>query len=91
VISENYPDNKWVKPVGYTLTTLVGLGMLNNGIHWLSDYPLGLFIGYYFGKLAAHPEGYSWGEDEQSERFKVSILPTLQSDGSGGLMVSVRF
>ena len=90
VISENYPDNKWVKPIGYTLTTLVGLGMLNNGIHWISDYPLGLFIGYYFGKLAAHPEGFDWAANAEGARVKVSILPTVQADG-GGLMLSVRF
>ena len=91
IIAENYPDNKWVKPVGYTLTTLVGLGMLNNGIHWISDYPLGLFIGYYFGKLAAHPEGYDWGgTDGGNARMKMSILPTITPSG-GGLMMSVRF
>ena len=30
---ENYPDIKWIRPAGYAFTTLVGLGMLSNGIH----------------------------------------------------------
>lgn len=26
--------------------------MVNNGIHWASDYPLGIALGYFFGKSA---------------------------------------
>ena len=26
--------------------------MLNNGVHWASDYPLGIWLGYAFGKMA---------------------------------------
>lgn len=78
VIAENYPDSKWIRPVGYGFTTIVGLGMLNNGIHWLSDYPLGLFIGYYFGLLAAHPEGIP-----VSSGFKVDVLPSVTPAGAG--------
>ena len=83
VLAENYPEAKWIRPLGYTLTTLVGVGMANNGIHWYSDYPLGLFIGYMFGMIAAHPEGLP-GEDSvpfQSDRLRV--FPTIQPDGAG--------
>ncbi len=31
---------------------LIGLAMMNNGVHWLSDYPLALAIGYAYGKIA---------------------------------------
>lgn len=83
VIAENYPDNKWVRPVGYTLTTLVGLGMLANGIHWLSDYPLGLFVGYYVGMIAAHPEG--WGNDVSAspEGIHWRVVPVVNTTGAG--------
>jgi membrane-associated phospholipid phosphatase len=76
VIAENYPNVKWIRPVGYVFTTLVGLGMLSNGIHWVSDYPLGLFIGYYFGMLAAHPEGVPVMESDDG-RLKVHIFPNI--------------
>jgi hypothetical protein len=79
VIAENYPDTKWIRPVGYGFTTIVGLGMLSNGIHWLSDYPLGLFIGYYFGMLAAHPEGLP----VSSGGLKVDVLPSVTPAGAG--------
>jgi len=82
VIAENYPDVKWIRPVGYTFTTLVGLGMLSNGIHWVSDYPLGLFIGYYFGMLAAHPEGLPV-IDSGDGKMKVQILPNITPMGTG--------
>ena len=82
VIAENYPDVKWIRPAGYAFTTLVGLGMLSNGIHWVSDYPLGLFIGYYFGMLAAHPEGVPV-MDSENGKVKVHILPNITPIGTG--------
>ena len=82
VIAENYPDVKWIRPAGYTFTTLVGLGMLSNGIHWASDYPLGLFIGYYFGMLAAHPEGVPV-MDSGDGKLKVYVLPNITPTGTG--------
>ena len=82
VVAENYPDEKWIRPVGYAFTTIVGLGMLSNGIHWVSDYPLGLFIGYYFGMLAAHPEGLPV-IDSGDGKLKVHILPNVTPIGTG--------
>ena len=82
VVAENYPDAKWIRPVGYAFTTLVGLGMLSNGIHWVSDYPLGLFIGYYFGMLAAHPEGMPI-IDSGDGKVKVHVLPNITPIGTG--------
>ncbi|MBF8248870.1 MAG: hypothetical protein HW374_1670, partial [Bacteroidetes bacterium] len=37
VISENYHEVTWIRPLGYVLTGLLGVGMVNNGIHWYSD------------------------------------------------------
>ena len=89
VIAENYPDVKWIRPAGYAFTTLVGLGMLSNGIHWVSDYPLGLFIGYYFGMLAAHPEGMPV-MDSDDGKLKVYVTPTMTPAGTG-ISVTMNF
>lgn len=51
IIGENYPHIKWIKPVGYTIAGLIGLSMINNGVHWASDFPLGFALGYGFGKF----------------------------------------
>ncbi|MGB2868173.1 MAG: phosphatase PAP2 family protein [Bacteroidota bacterium] len=83
VIAENYPEVSWIRPAGYVFTTLVGVGMANNGIHWYSDYPLGLFIGYYFGMLAAHPEGWSGVETKAVSGTHVSLLPSITTRGTG--------
>ena len=52
VIAENYPEYRFIRPVGYSLMGLLGYSMLNNGVHWASDYPLGIAIGYGFAKIA---------------------------------------
>ncbi len=52
VIAENYPEYHYIRPVGYGLMTVLGLAMLNNGVHWASDYPLGIALGYGFAKIA---------------------------------------
>ncbi|CAN5304556.1 phosphatase PAP2 family protein [soil metagenome] len=51
IISENYPHIKWIKPVGYTISGLLSFAMMNNGVHWAGDYPLGFALGYGFGKF----------------------------------------
>ena len=51
VIAENYPEVKWIRPVGYSLIGLIGVGLMARGWHWLSDYPLAVALGYTFGKI----------------------------------------
>lgn len=50
ILSENFPDYTWIKPVGITAMGLLGFQMVNNSVHWASDYPLALGIGYMIGK-----------------------------------------
>jgi hypothetical protein len=52
VIADNYPEYHFIRPVGYGLMGLLGYSMLNNGVHWASDYPIGIAIGYGFAKIA---------------------------------------
>lgn len=51
VIAENYPEYRWVRPVGYGLMVPLAFQMVNSGVHWYSDYPLALFMGYTFAKI----------------------------------------
>jgi membrane-associated phospholipid phosphatase len=90
VIAENYPETKWIRPVGYVVSGLVGVGMVNRGIHWYSDYPLGLAIGYAFGMIAAHPEGVVGGTVSSETSTHVSIAPSLNEKGVG-LSFAVAF
>jgi hypothetical protein len=54
VISTNYPEKKWIKPVGYTLGGLLAFKMVSSKVHWTSDYPFAVLIGYAIGKNAAN-------------------------------------
>ena len=50
VITENYKEVKWIKPVGYSLMALTCFEMAQSKVHWYSDYPLAVFMGYIVGK-----------------------------------------
>lgn len=89
VIAENYPETTWIRPVGYVLSGLVGVGMVNRGIHWYSDYPLGLAIGYAFGMIAAHPEGFLSAGSVNENAPHVSIAPAVNGNGVGLSMAVV--
>ncbi|MBD2767524.1 phosphatase PAP2 family protein [Hymenobacter sp. BT664] len=52
VIADNYPEHRFIRPLGYSLMGLLGYSMLNNGVHWASDYPIGIALGYAFAKIA---------------------------------------
>ncbi len=54
VIATNYPEKKWIKPVGYTLGGLLAFKMVSCKVHWTSDYPLAILVGYAIGKQAAN-------------------------------------
>jgi hypothetical protein len=50
--------------------------MVNNGVHWVSDYPLGIAMGYVIGKIAAHlGENQSGNKDEKETAWK--MIPTF--------------
>ena len=53
VLSSNYPEKKWIKPVGYTLMFLSGWAMMNTEVHWAGDYPLAIAVGYLSGKVTS--------------------------------------
>jgi len=98
VIAENYPEYHFIRPLGYSLMGVLGFAMLNNGVHWLSDYPLGISIGYTCAKIAVDRgrkivEKKKDTEDslpQHSKRGKFSLLPDL-SDSENGLTILYTF
>jgi len=54
VLSSNYPEKRWIRPVGYTIMGLTAWAMMNTEVHWISDYPLALALGYLSGKISAN-------------------------------------
>jgi len=86
VIAENYPECRWIRPVGYSLMTVLGFQMLNNGVHWASDYPLSIAFSYMLGKFLVpkyhktveRPE--LLGLQTQTWRDRFDFKPTLMVD-----------
>ncbi|MDA9555231.1 phosphatase PAP2 family protein [Pelobium sp.] len=54
VLAKDFPEKKWIKPVGYSLMACTGYAMLNNGVHWAGDYPLAIALGYLSGELTVN-------------------------------------
>lgn len=86
VLAENYPEVWWIRPVGYAVTALVAYGMVGTGIHWYSDYPLAVALGYTFGMIASHPEGIP----DVIAGKKISVMPMLVDRGFG-VSVGIKF
>ena len=53
VIANNYPDLKWIKPIGYSILGMLSFSLVNESMHWYSDFPLALLLGYTFGNIIA--------------------------------------
>ena len=88
VIAENYSDVKWIRPVGYTAMTLLGFQMMNNGVHWVSDHPLSIAMGYYLGKIAVDNGRKKIRGDDKSH---LSIQPMLNSNLTPGISINYTF
>tara|TARA_B100000809_G_scaffold196653_1_gene196162 strand:- start:3332 stop:4294 length:963 start_codon:yes stop_codon:yes gene_type:complete len=70
VIARNYPEVKWIRPVGYSLIGVLGIEMMNSGVHWSSDYPLGFLIGYAVGTVVTNSKITKIKKETYSNRLK---------------------
>ena len=91
VIAENYPDNKYVKPIGYTLLGGLCFQMMNNGVHWASDYPLGIAVGYGLGKVIASGGRSSARRTAPAAASSLSLKPYFTPGGASGAMLAYGF
>ncbi len=87
VVAENYPEWKWVRPAGYVIVGCIGISMANTGIHWYSDYPLGLALGYSFGMLVSHPEVLTTVSSDNDGGVSLSWVPLISSQGTGMTLI----
>jgi membrane-associated phospholipid phosphatase len=77
IISERYPQyNKYVYPVGGLWISALMFEMVNNGVHWASDYPLGIAMGYIFGKMATKM-GKKESEIKPGESSSWNVVPSF--------------
>ena len=91
VMAENYPDNKYIKPIGYTLLGGLCFQMMNNGVHWAGDYPLGIAVGYGLGKVIASGGRASAHRTAAKDAQPLSFAPYLTPDGRMGAALAYKF
>lgn len=84
VIANNYPEVKWIKPVGYTMMGLLGLEMMNSGVHWAGDYPLGILIGYAAGSVSSNRR-ITKIEHKKTSYLKTKYTPQFAISNAFGL------
>ncbi len=87
VVMENYPEATWLPYVGYPAVAWLGYSMVGQGIHWVSDYPLSIALGYTFGKLVAHRDLFS----STSSKTQTQIFPFVNTNGTSGLNIQVSW
>ncbi len=98
IISMNYPEYKFIKPIGYSLMAICGYQMLNNGVHWMSDYPLAIAMGYAIARNAVNRGRTKViNNNNYSARLQSKIKPTFKVQpaylgfGATGLSLSLTF
>lgn len=84
VIMENYPDQKWIPYVGYPAIACIGVAMVGQGIHWWSDYPLGIVLGYSFGKIVSD-RNLQKRNNETSSMFAPGLKMTILQQSTPGI------
>jgi hypothetical protein len=87
VIGEQYPESgPYVYSIGGVMLAALCYQMINNGVHWASDYPLGIAMGYLFGKISGR-----MGKPEQdSTASRWNIYPS-RTNGVGTINAALTF
>ena len=91
VIADNYPEVRWLRPAGYTMIGALGVGLVAKGMHWYSDLPLGIAIGYLFGKTVSTPEGADTSKASNDSGPQFMLTPSFDSQGGSGVRLAVNF
>jgi hypothetical protein len=78
VIQENYPDQKWIPYVGYPLVGWVAWGLVATSLHWWSDFPIALSLGYSFGKIVTAKNSKT---PKPASKNQPRLAPGLTPDG----------
>ena len=89
----NYPEVKWVRPLGYALMVPLMFQMVNSKVHWWSDYPLGIYLGYTMARIVTDKRQVNRTAEPQTMpelgplvlQRNVGAATALASLASGGL------
>lgn len=78
ILSERYPEyNSYLYPIYGVWVSALMFQMVNNGVHWASDYPLGIAMGYLAGKLSTQMGKKAEASESTDASTGWMILPTF--------------
>ena len=89
VIADNYPEITWLRPAGYVALAAISSSLVGYGIHWWSDFPLALALGYSFGEIAAHPIVTEPGNDNSKSTTHISLSPIVLPKNGMGVRITL--
>ena len=90
ILAERYPEYKVpLYSVGGVWISALMFQMMNNGVHWASDYPVGIAMGWVIGKASTKIVGDS-EDDPVKKEISWSVLP-MSSKNMTGIMAIKRF
>ena len=91
VLAENYQEYTLIRPIGYSLATLLSFQMVNNNVHWESDYPLGIAIGYLIGKTVSKNGRTKVNQELGESKTTYDFAPTFSNNGQMGLALNIGY
>jgi len=94
VVALNYPEKRWIRPLGYSAMSVLAFQMMNNGVHWASDYPLAIAFGDLFAHIVVargRTERDVRADSSRATGFSAPRLVPLFESGRTGVAVRVGF
>ena len=91
IIAGNYPSNKYIKPLGYSIMGILGYAMMNNSVHWAGDYPIAIAIGYTCGKIALSRGQKTIKKKSTITGYNSSLMPLFFGHNGYGLSYRLTF
>ena len=94
VIRENYPDQRWISFVGWPVIGWVGYGLAATSIHWWSDYPIAVALGYSFARIITRENRTPNVRElpkSQEIGWRPVLLPGYSSEGAPILVANWAF
>ena len=89
ILLENYPDKKWIKPIGFSLIGVLSFQMVQSSVHWVSDYPIALVMGYIIGKnIVKNSVEKTSNSQKKAKKYTYNWTP---SRSMGYNMISFNF
>lgn len=83
VIAENYPNSTFIRPIGYSLLGILGIGLVSKDMHWFSDFPLAVALGYGFGKFITTANSSVHKVESPQSDLNFSFFPLFNTRSPG--------